>query len=94
MSWDVVVFGSRSASDQVPGAWMPVDMGSLAEVRQCISKALPETEWIDDETGFWQDQGLSLEIGLRERPEAPLVNLVMVRFDIVSIPLRGTMCRR
>ncbi|WP_145453819.1 hypothetical protein [Gimesia panareensis] len=89
MSWDVAVFASRSDEASPRADWMPLDLGTMEAVQERISKALPGTVWTDDETGFWQNEGLSFEMSLTPRPDSLQVNLVFVRVCGNANPFSG-----
>jgi hypothetical protein len=89
MSWDVAVFASRSTEDSPPVGWLPLDLGTAEGVQSIISKALPGTEWVNDETGCWQNDGLSFELSIRKRQDSLQINLVFVRVCGNGDPFRG-----
>jgi hypothetical protein len=82
MSWDLVVFaaGTPKAVDAdglasfEPG-WTPFPLGSLTEIQRQVTAALPQSQWLEDRWGQYQDADCSMEFNLGS--EDPVTSLMI-----------------
>ena len=95
MSWDVVVFNCHgnppAHTNDFPEDHVPDPLGTAEEVREAISRVLPNVDWSDPEVGVYFDADLSLEFNVREEPTVHLMIHVRGSGDALGVLVRLAM---
>ena len=87
MSWDVMIFNTRSKAPPPLEQFEESDyppLGPAAEVRQRISALLPGVDWTDTTCGIYQGDGFSIEFNVDDDPIENMMLYVRGSGDAIS----------